>query len=457
MGTSFLFVGLTIVDRCPYMRIPILLSLIIASALTTLGEESSPAEAAARGLTLDETVGQVLSNSPALAAARLKWQAMQERPDIVRALPDPMLTYGYWFQNVETRVGANIQRVGVAQKLPFFGKRSLAANQAGREAMLAMWEYQTLARDLVLRAKVACFELYRVDRSSDILAAQLALLDPVVKTAQSRYEAGRANQQDVLKAQIATTEIQHRLLELTQQRKAALARLNALRNASQDTELTISSALDLPALPPRQEAFEIAEAYRQELQAAGVAIQRDEIALALARKNRWPDITVSVDYTQINPNIFQNPPDNGKDAVQGFFSINIPIWDGKLRAERREAEKRLAASRAAETDALNTVSSEVQDAWFRALVSRDQMTLYETSLLPRAEQAFAASRAGYETAKVGFIDLLDSERALLNFRLGLLMSATDLARALALLERAVGVDLGDVSKWRQTGQGQEKP
>ncbi|MDA1272684.1 MAG: TolC family protein [Verrucomicrobia bacterium] len=433
------------------------LSLICASALTALAEVRPPAVAETRVFSLDQAVSQVLSNSPALAAARFKWQAMQERPEIVRARPDPMLTYGYWFQNVETRVGANNQRVGVAQKIPFFGKRSLAANKAGQEARLAMWEYQTLARDLVLRAKLAYFDLYRVDRSRKILTAQLDLLDPIVQTAQSRYEAGRAKQPDVLKAQVATTEIQNRLLDLTQQRMAALARLNALRNAPPETELIVSSRLDLPSLPPRAEAFEIAEAYRQELQAAGVAIQRDELALALAKRNRWPDFTFGVDYTQVNPNIFQNPPDNGKDAVQGFVSINVPLWFGKLKAERREAENRLAASHAAEANARNTVLSEVQDAWFRAQVSRDQVTLYQTSLLPRAEQAFEASRAGYETAKVGFIDLLDSERALLNFRLGLVMSETDLAKALALLERAVGVDLGDISKWRPIDQGEEQP
>lgn len=439
------------------MKILTTILLISASALIALAEDGSSRGATTNVLSLEQTVAQVLSNSPALASARLKWHSMEERPEIVHALPDPMLTYGYWFQNVETRVGAMNQRVGVAQKIPFFGKRSLAASKATQEALLAMWEYQTLARELVMRAKVAYYDLYRVDRSREILTAQLELLDPIVKIAQSRYESGKANQQDVLKAQVATTEIQNRLLDLTQQRKAALARLNALRNASQESELTVSSSLESPPLPPRQAAFEIAEQYRQELQAAGVAIQRDEIALKLAKKDRWPDFTFGVDYTQINPNILQNPPDNGQDAVQGFVSINIPLWFGKLKAERREAEQRLEASRAAQENAQNTVSSEVQDAWFRAQVSRDQVTLYQTSLLPRAEQTFEASRAGYESAKVSFIDLLDSERALLNFRLGLVMSETDFAKALAMLERAVGVDLSDISKWRQPNQREEKP
>jgi outer membrane protein TolC len=69
-------------------------------------------------------------------------------------------------------------------------------------------------------------------------------------------------------------------------------------------------------------------------------------------------------------------------------------------------------------------------------------------LVPQAEQSFQATRAGYESAKSNFIDLLDSERALLALRLGEIMSEADLARAMAQLERAVGVDLSQITKWK---------
>lgn len=438
------------------MRIlPVILLLGLGASISMAEDHPTP-NAATNSVALEEIVSQVLSNSPALASVRHKWRAMKERPDIARALPDPMLTYGYWFQNVETRVGAMNQHVAASQKIPFFGKRSLAANKATQEALLAMWEYQTLARDLVLRAKTAYYDLDSIDRSHETLAAQLELLEPIIKTAQSRYASGKSTQQDVLKIQVAMTGIQSRLLDLTEQRKTALARLNALRDVAPDTELTVMSTLQTTPLPPREQALEIAQQYRQELHAAGVAVQRDEIALKLAKKDRWPDFTFGVDYTQINPNIFSRPPDNGQDAVLGFVSLNIPLWFGKLRAERREAEERLEASREAEVNAKNMVSSDVQEAWFRAQISRDQVTLYETSILPRAEQTFEVSRAGYETTKVTFVDLLDSERALLNFRLGLIMSETDFAKARALLERAVGVDLDDISKWQPAKQEEER-
>lgn len=420
-----------------------------AAAPAAIASVSTPADGTNRVFSPEQLVTEVLTNNSALQSARLKWEAMKERPDIVRALPDPMVTYGYWFQNVETRVGAMNQKVGVSQKIPFFGKRSLASEKACQEALVAMWGYQTLARELILRTKSAYYDLYRIDTSRDVLTAELDLLKPIIETVRTRYEAGRTHQQDVLKAQVASTSIQNRLLALIQQRESALARLNALRERPQDSDLLVVEEIETARLPNRQAAFSISERYRQELQAASVMIERDEISLSLAKKERWPDFTFGVDYTQINDNIFSRPPDNGQDAAMGFVSINIPLWFGKLRAQQREAEKRLESSREARVHAENNVFSEVQDAWFRAQVALDQVTLYTESLLPEAEQMFEASQAGYEAGTVNFIDLLDSERAWLNFRLGLIMSETDLAKALAALERAMGIDLNRVQEGRE--------
>ena len=397
---------------------------------------------------LDRLVREVLQKNPSLTAARYKWEALRERPKIAGSLPDPMLSYGYFFDNVETRVGAQNQKVGASQKIPFPGKLSLASKKAGQEAVIAAWEYQTLARELILRTKTAYYDLFQVDRSRDILNSELSLLGTVTKTSQARYEAGKTGQPDVLRAQLTTSDIQKRLLDLSQQREVALARLNALRSEPQNTPFEMASEWTTPSLPDRSRAMAIALQYRQELQQAGVAIDRDRTGLSLAGMDRLPDFTFGVDYTQVNRNIFSDPPDNGHDAVVASVSVNVPIWFGKLNAEEREARKRLEQSRAAASDVRNSVQADVQSAWFRAQLSHDELLLYRQTLVPQAEQSFQATRAGYESAKSNFIDLLDSERALLALRLGEVMSEADLARAMAQLERAVGVDLAQITKWK---------
>ena len=366
---------------------------------------------------------------------------MQERPRIAGSLPDPMLSYGYFFDNVETRVGAQNQRIGLSQKIPFPGKLSLAAKRAREEAMQSFWQYQTLARELIMRAKIACYDLHRVDETRRILREQRDLYRQTFESARSRYEAGTVQQQDVLKAQLAAAEIEKRLLDVGQLRETAQARLNALRNLPAGTPIETTMPLNLILRLDLERATALAAHYRQELKEANVAIERSQTSLALARKDRLPDFTLGVDYTQVNPNIFSNPPDNGHDAVMGSISVNVPIWFGKLNAQEREARKNLAASRETQQNIVNDVEADVRDAWFLAATARDQVELYRQNLLPQAQQTYDASRAGYEASKTSFIDFLDTERSLLNFRLGLITSETDLAKALARLERAIGLDL----------------
>ncbi len=63
----------------------------------------------------------------------------------------------------------------------------------------------------------------------------------------------------------------------------------------------------------------------------------------------------------------------------------------------------------------------------------------------------------YEAGRVSFTDLLDRERALLDFHLGLVMSKAELAKALTRLERAVGVDLQNIASPGRPAAGEEKP
>lgn len=381
-------------------------------------------------------------NGPMVQAARLRWEASRERSAIARSWPDPMLTYGYFVANVETRVGAMNQKVTIAQKIPYPGKLSEAGDLATQEALIAMWQYRAKVSEVLQQAKFLYFELYRVDRSTAVLQEQTSLLEQMIGTAQRSYEAATTTLQDVLKARLARDELHTRLVTLAQQRAGLVARLNALLARPHDTTVPpVREAPTEPELPTEDTLQPLAETYRQELQQAGVAVARDQIALSLARKDRFPDLTLGIDYTQVNRNIFSNPPDNGKDAAMVFFSVNIPLHVEKLRAEEGMARKQLAASRENLVGVKLQIQSDVRDAWFQAKSYREQMALYRDTLLPQAEDTYRASEAGYSAGKNSLIELLDSERSILTLRLGLIMNEAQLGQALAALERAVGVDL----------------
>jgi len=67
--------------------------------------------------------------------------------------------------------------------------------------------------------------------------------------------------------------------------------------------------------------------------------------------------------------------------------------------------------------------------------------LYRAELIPQAEARFSASEAGYRTGKVDFMDLLESERFLLNAKMMTAMTEGAVGMQAARLERAIGATL----------------
>ena len=84
---------------------------------------------------------------------------------------------------------------------------------------------------------------------------------------------------------------------------------------------------------------------------------------------------------------------------------------------------------------------DVQDAAFKLQTARSTLELYRMELIPQAQARFSASEAGYRTGKVDFLDLLESERFLLNAKIMAAMAEGTLGMQSARLERAIGTAL----------------
>jgi len=69
-------------------------------------------------------------NNPQLEAAVNRWKAALEMVAPARTLPDPHFNFGYFVEQVETRVGPEDYTVGISQAFPWFGKLTLRGKAA---------------------------------------------------------------------------------------------------------------------------------------------------------------------------------------------------------------------------------------------------------------------------------------------------------------------------------------
>jgi len=392
----------------------------------------------ASSLTLDEAVARALQNNPDLRAAQSQWDAAKERPAQERTLPNPMLVLKG--QNSPDRFDfprTQEARVEIEQTFPWFGKLGLRGRVAEKDAELARRSREATALDVTMSVKETYFDLFAVQRSLSITRAEEGVLKRMESIAETRYSTGEASQPDVIKAQAEITMLRQRLLELEEQQATLSARLNQLWD--QPAAAPVGLAVTEPAAAVESDPdrlLALAAKSRPEIRNAQAAVDRSEAQRELMRKEFFPDYRIGLEYGHMESGYTDFS--SAENVVMLSVGFDLPIWQTKYRAGLREAEKMVQSSQDALEAAKQQTSFDVQDAQFKLQTAQRTVDLYKTALIPQAEARFSSSEAAYRTGKAEFLDLLESERFLLNARVMEAMAEGSLGAQSARLERAVG-------------------
>lgn len=406
-------------------------NLLMVLALEAGASTNSPTTSA--DLALDDAVAVALRDNAGLRASEARWQAMQERPQQARALPNPMLTCGAMDAADGGRwPSANEKRLMVQQEFPWFGKRDLREGIARQDAEAMRQELEMQKRELTLSVKETYFDLYGVQHALILTRQDGDMLRRMVTLAETMYANGERTQQDALKAKSEMPMLQQRLLDLGAQEDALKARLNMLLNRPAETPIGVAVTPPATNLYGRIEDFMAAAATRPEIRAAEAQVARYELESQLMAKEKRPDYRLGAEYRRFG---------NADDMVMLTIGMDLPIRSSKYEAGIREAEKMKASSEATRESEIRRSALDVQNAWFKLRAARDTLDLYRGRLVPDAIARFEASEAGYRTGKVDFLDLLESQRFLLAAHIMIALTEGNIGMQTARLERAVGVSL----------------
>ena len=163
----------------------------------------------------------------------------------------------------------------------------------------------------------------------------------------------------------------------------------------------------------------------------------------LARRDGRPGFTASLGVTNVgrrgDPAALALPlPDDGRNAMTVSLGVSLPLWGAKYRAGVEQAAGDLQALRHQRAAARSAMEAAVEEAVVRLETLDRQIDLLDTVLVPQTEEALRATEAAYETGQLGVLDLLDSERTLIDIRSLRARYVSDSLIALAALERAIG-------------------
>lgn len=419
--------------------------LLLAGLLLAAPVRAEPAgpAAATLGAEVEELLAYARNSNPDFAAMRLDAEAAAERVQPAGALADP--TIRAELQNVtnyDRDASPNLlpPRVGqtkytLIQPLPWWGKRDLKREAAEAGADEAKGRAAGSWTELSARIKTAYVLYFQTSRQLTLTREVLDLMDRLEGIARVRYAGGLAPQADAIRAQVERTAMQNELIAMETEQHHAMLRINALLARPATAPLSLPERLrPLPA-PARLDHAALEARLKEknpQLFAEEAKIRGAEKNRELVYKNRYPDFAVGVSPIQTR---------NRVNEWELMLEMTIPLQQGSRRSQEREAERMLDAARARRDAAANQLVAELGENLAVLDGLRRNEALAETSLLPQAELAFQAALAGYETGKVDFATVLESQRQIRRTKLDLITTRAEQRARLADIERLLGEDL----------------
>ena len=405
---------------------------------------------------LRSLVDYALANNPEVNVARERHIGALARVPQAMALPEPKLTYRYFVNEVETRVGPQEHGIGLSQTLPWFGKRGLQGDAATETARAAQEGIASIQNTVIAEVANAYYELFYLGRSIEIIRGNRDLVLHLERVARARYGAGAATHADVIRAQVELGIIENRLGSLKDRRAPLFARLNALLNRPTTEIFDLPSILIFePVLYTDDELLAKVSLHNPDLRATSFEIEAAHRQRERANKNYLPDITLGLDYIATGDARMPGVQDSGDDALSATIGFTLPIWRSKYDAGVKEADAILRQQQFKRDQQLNTFHAETVTALFKLRDAQRQIDLYEDTLLPKANESLVATQRAYSTGAAPFADTIDAQRMLLNFELSFARAITDHHQARIVLEKLTGQSLTNQSATNPPVQREE--
>ncbi|MGH9764073.1 MAG: TolC family protein, partial [Blastocatellia bacterium] len=409
-----------------------------ADASAEAGQPETSVGSGPAHLSLQVLIREALEANPEIKSMARGFDAARERISQEKALPEPMLSYGY-AGNINPIPPFDIQKgdpssarmVNLTQEIPFPGKRALRGKMATMAAESELYAYEQSRLDLVAQVKDAYFDYYYSAKAIDVISKNKDLLEKFEKIAEAQYSVGKGIQQDVLKAQVEVSKLIEQLTMLEQRKQTAQARLNSLLYRDPDSPLAEPEEIKPTDFPyTLGDLKEMALADYPTIKMEKRKIDREQFGVQLAQKEFYPDFSVNFTY-------FNRP---GLPDMYGVnVGVKIPLY---FWQKQRPAVAEAVASQEAEQKRLESITTllffSIKDKYLSETTAQRLVKLYGSTIVPQSSLSLESAISGYEVGKVDFLTLLDNVVTLRGYELSYYEQLSNAEKAVAALEPLVG-------------------
>jgi len=375
-------------------------------------------------------------NNPLLQVKFNEYMAALEIAPQVKALPDPVVAFGYFLSSVETRTGPMQFKIAASQMFPWIGTLKAKENAANQAAKAKFEVFEEAKSKLFNEVKATYFNVYFNRKAIVITLENIEILNSFRKLANIKFEAGLVSAVDEYRIEIEIGELENQLALLKDKQLVLEVMFNNLLNTDNNEDIITPEHLWTDDFPlTKQAAMDSINQLNHTLLSLNfqqLALQyKQEVASNMGK----PSFTIGLDYTVIGKG--ENNM-SGTDAfVFPMVGISIPLYRNKYKSMVQEVVYLVAAKENQKVDKLNMIESLFENGWKDYQDANRRISLY-ISQLNLAHKSVRLLETEYATGNKNFEEILRMERKVLKFNLELEKAKADKQASIAFINYLMG-------------------
>ncbi|MDD4777273.1 MAG: TolC family protein [Fermentimonas sp.] len=404
-----------------------LLFILLLGTIITLPVNGQLTDSLARYL---EVAGK---NNPALNADFLTYKAALEKVPQAGAWPDPQLDMGFFLKPMDIVGGRQIADFTLMQMFPWFGTKKAAQTEATHMAKMAYEQFRETRDNLYLEVYTQWYILSTKVEQLNNNRENLQLLKQLEELAIRKSSSGGSmssgmnnaapGMSDVLRIQLEMIEIENNIESLMSNIAAEKAKFNALLNRPVEYEVIVPDSITKVAFI-FDEGVSISEIENQNPML--IMFEQEELAFnaksEMDKKMSYPMFGIGLQYMLIGEsktttmNQGMTPEMNGMDMIMPMFSITLPIYRNKYKAQQKESRFMSQSAREKYNNTLNLLRSDLFKLKQQLDNAERKIKLYQKQeQLARVTYQLVVQE--FVTAKSDLTKVIQVQRQLLDYQI----------------------------------------
>jgi len=405
----------------------VILCALFVSALPAAASET-------KELTLEQAVTLALEKNPELQTLRLEEESAKGRNEKAQLpfINNPTLEGNISKKDKpEEEGGGKFTNYGfkLSQEFEFAGQRGARIKVSEKELLRVKLEIRDKERILISDVKDAFTRALSLKKKSGLARENVRLNEELLGYTKVKFEAGEVSGLDVNLSEVELSKAKKELLLAERQYREALLALQGLLGLSPDMSFAIKGDLpsEAPALPDKEALKSLALSHRPDSKAAAFEMEQTESALELAKKEAFPNITLSGFYDR----------DERRDVVGMEISVPLPFFDRK-QAEKKQAFAIAEGAKIKTAGLKKTIEREIDQVFNDISSAIEELSLFKKEILVKAAENLDLLNLGFKEGKIGFFEVRLAQKDTIEAQFAYIEAQTRTQLALNAIEKITG-------------------